>query len=273
MPFFDADYSAIEARIVNWLAGQEDALEEYRQGVDRYKRMASFIYRVPESQVSKHPQRFVGKQAILLCGFQGGAPKFRETCKVMGGYDLPEGLEFTAVDSFRKKHDKLVQYWYDCENGAKKAILHPGTIVKVRNVAFLVKNVEGMPFLLLRLPSGRKLAYPRPKIVPGRFEGTKSISFFGNTVGTNWGNVHTYGGKIVENITQAVAADIMANGVHKAEAKGYQTATLIHDQSIAYVRPGQTVEEFVSCLTDLPEWAAGLPLEAEGDLVPYYRKG
>jgi DNA polymerase len=273
MPFLDADYSAIEARIVNWLAGQEDALEEYRAGVDRYKRMAAFIYRVPESQVNKHPQRFVGKQAILLCGFQGGAAKFRDTCKVMGGYDLPQGLEFTAVESFRAKHDKLVQYWYDCENAAKRAIVRPNTIFKVRNVSFLVKDVEGMPFLLLRLPSGRKLAYPKPRIVPSRrFENAKSIVFYGNIKGATWGDVDTYGGKIVENITQAVAADIMANGVHKAEAKGYETATLIHDQCLSYVRPGNTVEEFVQCLTDLPEWAAGLPLEAEGAVVPFYKK-
>ncbi len=72
-PLFDADYSAIEARIVCWLAGQEDALNEYRQGIDRYKRMASFIYGIPEEEVNKHPQRFIGKQAILLCGFQGAA--------------------------------------------------------------------------------------------------------------------------------------------------------------------------------------------------------
>ncbi len=273
MPFLDADYSAIEARIVNWLAGQEDALDEYRAGVDRYKRMASFIYRVPEAQVNKHPQRFVGKQAILLCGFQGGAAKFRDTCKVMGGYDLPEGLEFIAVESFRKKHQKLVQYWYDCENAVKKAIVHPGVIQEVRNVRFLVKNIEGMPFLLLRLPSGRKLAYPKPRLVNStRFAGTKSIVFYGNTVGTNWGDVHTYGGKIVENITQAVAADVMATGTHNAENAGYEVGTLIHDECLCYHKPGQTIEELVRLLTTLPSWADGLPIEAEGDLIRFYKK-
>lgn len=273
MPFLDADYSAIEARIVNWLAGQEDALAEYRAGVDRYKRMASVIYSVPEEKVNKHPQRFVGKQAILLCGFQGGPDKFRDTCKVMGGYDLPKGLEFTTVESFRKKHDKVVKYWYNCENAAKQAIVRPNTIFNVRNVSFLVKDVEGMTYLLLRLPSGRKLSYPKPRIENSkRFSGSKVIVFYGNIKGSMWGDVDTYGGKIVENITQAVAADIMANGVYQAEAKGYETATLIHDQCLSYVRPGNTVEEFVKCLTHLPDWAAGLPLEAEGGLVPFYKK-
>ncbi len=138
---------------------------------------------------------------------------------------------------------------------------------------FTVKNIEGTPFLLIRLPSGRKLAYPRPCIRPSRkFEGATSIFFFGQTKTTQWDFIDTYGGKIVENITQAVAADLMASGAHNAENAGYEIATLIHDQALAYVKPGQSSDEFVSLLTKLPDWAAGLPLEAEGALVPYYRK-
>jgi len=273
-PFVNADFAAVEARIVNWLAGQEDALEEYRQGIDRYKRMASLIFSVLESEVNKHPQRFVGKQAVLLCGFQGGAPKFRMTCKKYG-YDLPIGLEDTAVKAFRAKHDKVVKYWYNVEKAAKKAILQKGEIVPVRNISFLHRDIEGLPFLLLKLPSGRKLAYPRPRLVPSqRFEGATSIVYFGNILGTQWGDVSTYGGSLVENITQAVAMDLMANGCIKAEAKGYETATLIHDEALSYYNEakGQTVEEFVQCLTDLPDWAAGLPLAAEGGLVPFYKK-
>lgn len=271
-PFLNADFSAVEARIVNWLAGQEDALEEYRQGVDRYKSMASVIYGIPAEEVNKHPQRFVGKQAVLLCGFQGGAPKFRMTCKKYG-YDLPIGLEDTAVKAFRAKHDKVVKYWYNVEKAAKKAILQKGEIISVRNISFLHRDVEGLPFLLLKLPSGRKLAYPRPRLIPSqRFEGATSIVYFGNILGTQWGDVTTYAGSLVENITQAVAADLMANGCIKAEAKGYETATLIHDEALSYYKEGQTVEEFVRCLTDLPDWAEGLPLAAEGGLVPFYRK-
>lgn len=288
MPFLDADYSAIEARIVNWLAGQEDALEEYRAGVDRYKRMASVIYGVPEEQVSKHPMRFIGKQAILLCGFQGGPPKFRQTCEKFGYKDMPKGLEDLAVGKFREQHDCIVRYWPAVENAAKRAILSGDlcrAIPRLRkgesastklptfqNVQFLCKNIEGMKFLLIQLPSGRKLAYPRPRLVPGKFEGTTSIRFFGNIKGATWGDVATYGGKLVENITQAVAADIMANGTQLAENAGYETATLIHDQNLSYVKPGQTVEEFVRLLTDLPAWAKNLPIEAEGALVPFYKK-
>lgn len=288
MSFLDADYSAIEAKITCWLAGQEDALQEYRQGVDRYKRMASVIYGVPEDKVSRHPQRFIGKQAILLCGFQGGPPKFRQTCEKFGYKDMPKGLEDMAVAKFREQHDAIVRYWPAVENAAKRAIISGDlcrAIPKLRkgesantklpvfqNVQFLSKTIEGTKFLLIQLPSGRKLAYPRPRIVPGKFEGTTSIRFFGNTIGNNWGDVATYGGKLVENITQAVAADIMAHGTHNAEREGYEIATLIHDQALAYHREGQTPERFVELLTRLPAWANGLPIEAEGALVSFYKK-
>lgn len=266
MPFLDADYAAIEARIVNWLAGQEDALQEYREGVDRYKRMASVIYRVDVKNVNKHPQRFVGKQCILGCGFGMGPTKFRVTCWKMGRYDLPPGLEETAVKAFRAKHKKVVQCWYDLERAAKQAILNRGKVYEAGRVKFMWRDIEGMPFLLMRLPSGRMLAYPKPKIVADR------ITFFGNIKGTTWGDVHTWGGTLLENATQAVAADVMTNGVHRTEAAGYETATLIHDEILSYVKPGQTSEEFVELLTRLPEWGKDLPLEAEGELVPFYKK-
>jgi DNA polymerase len=274
-PLLDADYSAIEARITCWLAGQEDALEEYRQGVDRYKRMASYIFGIPEDAVQKMPHRFIGKQAILLCGFQGGPPKFRETCEKFGYRDMPEGLEFKAVEGFRAKHPKVKSYWYLVEAAAKRAIVEKGTIVTVRNVKFLCRDREGMLFLHIQLPSGRQLSYPKPRVQNSRrFKGNTEIVFFGHILGTKWGDVNTYGGKICENICQAVAADIMANGTRNAERAGYETATLIHDQCLSYYHPerGQTVEEFVRLLTTLPKWGDGLPLEAEGSLVPFYRK-
>lgn len=279
--FLDADYSAIEARIVCWLAGQEDALEEYRQGIDRYKVMASLIYGITEDEVNQFPQRFIGKQAILLCGFQGGPPKFRQTCEKFQYKDLPLGLEYTAVEAFRAKHKKVKQFWYDVDKCAKRAISSPGEIITLRpsknspEVSFSLRTVGDMPFLLIRLPSGRKLAYPRPRIGPSKKIANAQVIWFLGRLGTtnNWGDVETYGGKLVENITQAVAADIMANGAHNAERAGYEIATLIHDQALSYYKPGQTAKEFVELLTELPAWAEGLPIAAEGDLVPFYRKG
>lgn len=267
MSFLDADYAAIEARITCWLAGQADALQEYRDGVDRYVGMASIIYRVPPERVNKHPQRFVGKSAILGCGFGMGPPKFRESAKKQGGYDMPTGLEFTAVKGWRDKHKKVVNFWYDMERGAKNAILHKGKIFKVGAfIQFLVKDVEGMPFLLMRLPSGRKLAYPKPRLCNDR------IAFFGNVKGVVWGDISTWGGSLVENAVQGVAADIMACGAHNAENDGYAIATLIHDQCLSYHAEGQTPERLIELLTRLPSWADGLPIAAEGGVVPFYKK-
>lgn len=280
---FDADYAAIEARIVCWLAGQEDALEEYRQGIDRYKVMASIIYGVPVDEVNKHPQRFIGKQAVLGCGFQQGASKFRMTCEKFGYKTMPLGLEETAVTAFRQKHPKIKSYWYDVENAAQRAIANKGRLVRVTNtklgpykvpVSFLCADTNGLPFLVCKLPSGRKLAYPRPRLVPSpKFEGKLAIKFFGKIgVTVHWGDVDTYGGKLVENITQAVAADIMCQGAQNAENDGFGIMALIHDQALAYKAPGQTTKRFVECLTTMPAWADGLPIEAEGGEVPFYKK-
>jgi DNA polymerase len=262
----DVDYSAIQARVVAWLAGQEDALEEYRQGVERYKRMASFIYGIPEDQVNKFPQRLVGKEAILGCGFGLGPAKFRVTVKKRG-YILPLGLEETAVAMWRAKNKKIVSFWYDTERAAKRAIVHKGKAFAVGKITFLCRDVEGFPFLLLQLPSKRKLAYPKPKIIADR------ITIFGK-IGQSqqWGDVSIWGGTLVENATMGVEADIMFHGLHKAEAADYETFTVIHDQALAYHKPGQTPEEFVELLTDMPSWADGLPIAAEGSLVPFYKK-
>ncbi len=266
MSWLQADFSSVEARITCWVSGQQDALDEYRQGVDRYKRMASFVYGVAEKDVNKHPQRFVGKQCILGCGYGMGPAKFRVTCKKMGNYDLPVGVEDRAVKAFRAKHKKVVSFWYDMESAAKCAIIRKNTLVTVGKVVFCHKDIEGIPFLFMKLPSGRRLAYPRPRISGDR------ITFFGNTIGTNWGDVSTWGGTLVENLVQGIAADLMAHGSHQCEQHGYEIATLIHDECICFNKPGQTVEELVRLLTDLPPWASGLPIEAEGALIPFYKK-
>lgn len=305
-PFHDADYAAIEARIVAWLAGQEDALQQYRaydaaetkeekNEIDPYRILASQIYGIPLIDVQKFPHRLVGKHAKLGCGFQMGAPKFRGTVKKQGGYDLPTGMEETAVRGYRQANKKIVQYWYAIDDACKYAILAPGEVFVVRNVCVSVRDIDGMPFMLIKLPSGRKLAYPRPALVTERkqwgphvdkgwnIEGsteqvmnggssvTHRITFFGHIKGKMWGRVDTYGGKLVENITQAVAADIMAHGSHNVEERGFQIASIIHDQALAYY-DGQDTNEYVRLLTKLPKWANGLPVAAEGGLVPFYKK-
>jgi DNA polymerase bacteriophage-type len=278
MSFLDADYAAIEARIVNWLAGQEDALarfraydaaetEEEKHRMDPYRIMASSIFGISVDAVNKFPQRFVGKSAELGCGFGLGPPKFRVNCLKVGRYDLPLGLESKAVKTWRTTHKKVVSFWYELESAAKHAILRKGeTFAAGQHIKFQCRDIEGMPFLLMRLPSGRKIAYPKPRISNDR------ITLFGNVKGATWGDISIWGGDLTNHCTQGTAADVMTNGVHRSEKAGYETATLIHDQCLSYVKPGQTAEEFVRLLTDLPDWAKGLPIEAEGGLVPFYKK-
>jgi DNA polymerase bacteriophage-type len=278
--FLDADYSAIEARIVNWLAGQEDALERFRRydaaqtehekhALEPYRIMASQVYGIATSQVNKFPQRFVGKGLVLGAGFGLGPPKFRVNCLEVGGYVLPPGLEVKAIKTWRKQHPKVVSFWYALEDAAKRAIVTKNKIFLVGNegkLSFCCKDIEGLPFLLMKLPSGRKIAYPKPRISGDR------ITHFGLIKGTKWGDVSMWGGTLANNSTQGTAADVMANGTHRAEAAGYAIATLIHDQALSYVAPGNTPEGFARCLTTLPDWAAGLPVASEGGLVPFYRK-
>lgn len=278
MNFLDADYSAVEARIVNWLAGQEDALERFRRydaaktveekhALDPYRIMASQIYGIPVSAVNKHPQRFVGKGCELGAGFGLGPPKFRKSCSKYG-YELPEGLEFKAIRTWRKTHKKTVQFWYDLENAAKNAIVRKGLVFPAgKHIKFLMRDEGGISFLFMRLPSGRKIAYPKARICGDR------ISYFGNIPMTKqWGDISVWGGVFANNSTQGTAADIMAHGSHNAERAGYPIATLIHDQALAYQTNGQTAERFVELLTDLPEWAKNLPIAAEGNVVPFYKK-
>lgn len=285
MNLLDADYAAIECRIVNWLAGQEDALarfraydaaqsEEEKYALDPYRLQAAHIYGIPVEDVDDFPQRFVGKSAELGCGFGMGPPKFRGSCKEKGKYVLPVGLEFTAVKTWRGTHKQVPKLWYGLEECAKNAIIKKGKVFTYRLISFKCFDIEGTPFLIMRLPSGRKLAYPRPRIIPhSRFEGNTEIVFFGHIKGQLWGDVSTWGGTFAENATQAVAADIMCSGAQNAEAMGYEIAALIHDQALSYYQESwQTVEEFVMLLTALPPWANGLPIQAKGALVPFYKK-
>lgn len=277
-PILDADYAAIEARIVNWLAGQDDIVQRFyaydraktkeeKHQLDPYRIMASQIYGIPVAQVNKMPQRFVGKGAELGAGYGLGPPKFRTNCKKVGNYDLPQGLEFKAINTWRSTHKKVVAYWYMLENAAKSAIVRKGEVFHARKVSFKCKDIEGIPFLLMKLPSGRNISYPKPRISEDR------ITFFGNIPTTQrWGDISMWGGVLANNATQGVAADIMINGAQNAENAGYEIMSLIHDQALAYYREGQTVEEFVRLLTKLPSWADGLPVEAEGSLVPFYKK-
>jgi DNA polymerase bacteriophage-type len=281
---FDGDYAGIEARVVNWLAGQEDALERFREydrapagsdlkkSLDPYRIMAAQVYGIPVTEVQQFPHRFVGKGLILGAGFMLSANGYRRQCLEQAGYDLPEGQEHHAIGLWRKKHPKVVKWWKELDMAGKSALLHREKVFSAGKVKFFSKQVEGLNFLFMQLPSGRKLAYPRPRIVPGKFEGTTQIEYWGNIKGQTWGWCRLWPGVMANNSTQGTANDVMFVGAHNCERDGYQIFNVIHDQALAYIRPGQTSERFTELLTKMPDWAKGLPLASEGGEAPFYRK-
>ena len=274
--FLNADYAAIEARIVLWLAGQEDGLELFRQKKDTYVTMASKIFGVPPEEITKD-QRFVGKQAVLLCGFQGGDDKFRSTCQGYGR-TLSQELCKTTIKTYRAVNYKVVSMWEACNEAAKEAIRNPNKVVKANDkIKFMMSNKPGFPALIMQLPSGHNLIYPYPQVKPavktykGETYTTDEVSFIGLKGGRPL-RMGTYGGSLVENATQAVAGDIMSNGALKAEKAGYDIFMLVHDEALAEDKPGHTIEAFCEALCDLPDWAEGLPIEAEGSFIRFYTK-
>jgi DNA polymerase len=276
--FLDADYAAIEARIVCWLADQHNALDEYRAGKDRYVTMAAAIYNKHPEHVTKH-ERWVGKQAVLGCGFSMWVDAFQAQCAKYGVSMEYEACE-TAVLTYRKVHNRVESLWEEFENAARAAIVQPGKWFQAGSkVKFAVTKSAGIKYLVMLMPSGRRIVYPHVAIeqVKRRFKsGTRmvdQITFWGPIPGKAfWGRISTYGGKLVENATQGTAFDLMAHGSCTAEARGFELVTLIHDQALAKAGKGKTVVDFCAALCDTPAWAAGLPLVAEGSLVPYYRK-
>lgn len=270
--FFNADYSSIEARIVCWLAGQENALEDFREGVDQYKKMARAIYGLgPLDDVEKR-QRDLGKQAVLGCGYQMWAPRFQETC---AAYQIivDEELAKKAVLTYRENFPMVVNMWAEYDALAQKAILHPGKAFKssTSTVTFQCKQKFGRVMLFMTLPSGRPICYPSPALVHDKKRGRLKIQFYGRIKDKHWGRADTYGGKLVENATQGMAADIMGFGAANAEDNGYPIVTLIHDEAIALkTGKGKTAERFIELLTEVPSWAKGLPIDAEGGEVDFY---
>ena len=261
----DADYNAIEARVICWLAKEANALKAWAAGTDQYKKMASVIYNVPVSGVTPD-QRDMGKRTILGCGYGMGAPKFLSTCQLFG-VDCDEALAERAVTAYRELHPRIVAYWRSLQNDAHAAVAAHGTW----HGPFCVREAAGLTYLLMRLPSGRMIAYPHPQMEPD--ERGMQLTYWGQLPGKQlWGRIKLYGGKLAENASQAVAADVMSHGARKAEALGMAPFALIHDQGLALREDGKEASAFAAALAAPPSWAKDLPLKVEAKVVPYYSK-
>jgi DNA polymerase len=280
-----ADFNAIEARVNFWLAGDQAALNTYRSGGSPYFDMGEFIFKRPITKKDAH-EYAVAKMTILGAGFGMGAKRFLDQCAI-NGIEITEQLAETAIKSFREKYRAIVQTWYATEAAAISAVRTPGSIQPAMGGRVLFGMSKNYPdFLVAKLPSGRFLWYYKPSVhtVPW-FDGEKQeLRYWANVDAQNrgkciqydaekeLGQLKTYGGSLVENITQAVARDILKSAAAGCEKAGYPVAFCVHDEVVAENPVKGSLEEFSSIMTTLPGWALGLPVAVEGFIAARYRK-
>lgn len=273
-----ADYSGIEARVLNWLAQQLDVLTLFAEGKDVYKYNAARLWKIPMAEVLKFPHRQTGKFQELACGFGMGwkqAIKGADTAQY-GYLKLTEERAKEIVDNYRETHDKVKAYWKDAGRAVIEATRVPMVPVKIGPL----KNVTAIRagnYLHLVLPSGRVLYYPSPKIELAEApwgEEVEQVTFWGvNPKTRQWDKQRLYGGLVTENIVQAVARDVMIEGRQRAKAVGYTPILSVHDEVVTEV-PADfgSAKELENILSILPTWATGLPVAAEGWKGFRYRK-
>lgn len=259
--FIVADYSAIECRVLAWEAGENWTLEAFRRGEDIYCSTASQMFGVP---VGKHGPnadlRQKGKVATLACGYQGGAGALIS----MGALDmgLSEAELPDIIEGWRNANPHIVQYWWDLQDACIKTVQDH----KERKVQkIMIRFYAGT--LWLTLPSGRSLAFLKPRIQPNRF-GHMSLTYEGTGStegGGKWTRLETYGGKISENLTQAIARDLLMDAMIRMEKAGLEVVAHIHDEVVIEAKEGEhTLEEVCGIMAQNPPWAPDLPLAAAG---------
>ena len=266
--FVVADFSAIEARVIAWLAGETWRMKAFANGEDIYCASASRIFGVP---VVKHGinghLRQKGKVAELACGYGGGVPAM----KSMGGANMPESELKQIINDWRRASPNIVRLWYALESAAMAAV-RTGMPESAAGLIFRYESTpDDLRFLTIQLPSGRKLFYANPFFAPNRF-GNDSPHYYGAKAG-KWTALETYGGKLTENIVQAIARDCLAAALENLEAAGYTIVMHIHDEVILDVPAEQAdLDKVCGIMCEMPPWADGLLLKADGFVGDYYKK-
>lgn len=262
--FIVSDFSAIEARVLAWLAGEDWVLNAFKNGEDIYCSTASQMFGVP---VAKHgvngDLRQKGKVATLACGYGGSVGAL----KAMGAIEmgLSEDELQSIVDSWREANPNIVSLWWEIDSVVKRVVK---TRSKEEYKSLVISYEKGI--LFIELPSKRRLAYPKAKIGMNRFGG-ESIVYEGIVVGNKWDKIESYGGKFVENIVQAIARDILAEAMMRLEKKGFNIVMHIHDE-VVIESDSSSIEEVNQIMSVVPEWADGLILDADGFESEFYKK-
>ena len=267
--FIVSDFSAIEARVLAWIAGEEWVLEAFRAGKDIYCETASMMYHVPvEKHGANSHLRQKGKVAVLACGYQGGVGAMKRMDK---GGSIPEDELQSVVDQWRQANSKVVKLWRTVELAARTAIEEHRTIRLKNGIAFGYINGN----LFIKLPGGRKLCYWNTRLKLDPRDGREHIIYMGvNQETKQWGETETYGGKLVENIVQATARDCLAISIERIAALGYNIVMHVHDEIIVDcpVEDTDAMERINACMAEPIPWAPGLPLRGDGYETPFYMK-
>lgn len=264
--FIVADFSAIEARVLAWIAGEQWRIDTFKNGGDIYCASASKMFKVP---VEKHgvngELRQKGKISELACGYGGSVGALKNMGAVEMGVQENElqGL----INDWRNANPRIVRFWYEVGNAAMKATKEKTTVPLGKLVFAYERGI-----LFIRLPSGRRLSYIKPRIGTNRFGGD-SITYMGINSAKKWDRLETFGGKLTENIVQGTARDLLANALINAANAGYDTVFHVHDEIICEVLNGYgSVDELCRLMCIKPDWADGLPLNADGFECEYYKK-
>jgi DNA polymerase len=277
--FTCADYSNIEGRVVAWLAGEEWKVESFRaydegRGPDNYKLAYSRAFGISVEAVTSD-NRQIGKVMELACGYQGGVGAFQSMAKNYGVIVEDEKAK-ELVSLWRQAHPMVCALWHGLDEASILAVSHPEKAFGYRDIAYKMSRCGR--FLLCKLPSGRLLHYPFPKLEPAEMPWgeTKTVVTYLGTDSTTgkWVKNKLYGGLATENVTQAVARDIMLDGMFEVERAGYETVLTVHDELLAEHAEGfGDLDEFCALISKNPPWAAGLPIAAAGWRGDRYRKG
>ena len=262
--FIVADFSAIECRVLAWLAGEQWVLDVFASGGDIYCETASRMF---HCKVEKHglngDLRQKGKQATLSCGY-GGA---EGALIAMGALDagMKEEELGPLVAAWREANPRIVQMWWAVDRAVKTAVKEK-TVTRTHGLTFEYRGA----MLYITLPSGRQLSYVKPRIGENRFGG-ESVTYMGMDTTKHWSRIESFAGKWVENIVQAVARDILCHAME--QLSGYRIVAHVHDECIVECPPDTTVQEICDLMATVPSWAPGLILRADGYECPgFYMK-
>lgn len=283
----DADFSAIEARVISWLAGQEWRLEVFRTHGKIYEASASQMFHVPIEKIKKGNPEYAlrqrGKVAELALGYQGGVSAMRRMDVGHNLDDLSDDEVKGIVDRWRETNSMIRDLWNIVDSAAITVITNGGaqtirseTTDAIITLACELDVITGTRYMTILLPSGRKLYYPSPEIGVNRW-GNPSVSYTGqNQTTKRWERVETYGGKLVENIVQAIARDCLAIAIENLEAQGLHVVFHIHDEVVidtpAWADEDTMLETVTKIMTKPIPWAQALPLNADGWVNKFFKK-